>query len=104
MRWAKRFLGIDRPHDGRERQGPALDGRLVPSAKGVTSVVRCVKAAPRALRRLDAACASNDACCRRERFIFEGETDLRGGDPRAGQSARAVRLTAPRDLTKYLTS
>ena len=32
-RWAKRFLGIDRAHEGRDRQGPPLDGRLVPSPK-----------------------------------------------------------------------
>ena len=41
---------------------------------------------------------------RRERFIFDGETDLRGGDYGAGQGARTVRFTALPDLTKYLTT
>lgn len=42
--------------------------------------------------------------CRSEPFIFEGWTDLRGGDWRAGQGAKAVRFTALLDLTKYLTT
>jgi hypothetical protein len=43
MPWAKRFLGIDRAHDGRERQGPALDGGSFRQQR-VTSVFRCVEA------------------------------------------------------------
>jgi len=86
MRWARRFLCIDRAHDGRERQGPALDGRLFrrPRLRACSDASR-LRRSP--LRGLDTPCArSNDG------YLSE-RTIIRGLDG----STRW-------DSTKYLTS
>jgi len=73
MRPAKQFPSIDHAQNGRERCVPALNGRLVRSAKNYERVQVCRELRRSQLRGLDARLrASNDGCCRRERFIFDG--------------------------------
>jgi len=75
MKGAKRFPSMGCAHDGRERQGAALDRRLVLSAR-VTKVFRCRDCALAAFRGPDALLrASYDGRCRRKYFTFEKWTD-----------------------------
>jgi hypothetical protein len=70
----KGFLDIDCAHHGRERQGPALDGRLVPSAKGYERVQLCRGCAARrfAVSTHLARVATSD--------LLRALCDLRGDD------------------------